>query len=113
MKSLVYAVVAAAAVFAAPVASFAQSNQQPLTRAEVKADLVKVEQAGFNPAARSPYYPADIQAAEAKVNGQSGAQVQAVADTSGYGGSTGGATQSGASARPMNVDGMHPLYFGR
>jgi hypothetical protein len=111
MKSLVYAFVAAA-VLAAPVASFAQSNQQPVTRAEVKADLVKVEQAGFNPASHSPYYPADIQAAEARVNPQSGS-VQAVANTSGYGGNAGGATQSGAIARPMNVDGVHPLYFGR
>ena len=111
MKSLVYAVVAAS-ILAAPIASFAQSNSQPVTRAEVRAELVKVEQAGYNPSRDDVTYPADIQAAEARANPQNGA-VAAVADTSGYGGSAGGATQSGAIARPMNVDGMHPLYFGR
>ncbi|WP_206995605.1 DUF4148 domain-containing protein [Trinickia mobilis] len=111
MKSLVYAVVAAS-ILAAPLASFAQSNQQPVTRAEVRADLVKVEQAGYNPNQDNITYPADIQAAEARVSSQNGA-VAAAADTSGYGGNAGGATQSGAIARPTNVDGIHPLYFGR
>jgi len=66
MKSLIQAV-AIAAVLATPVASFAQSNQ-PLTRAEVRAQLVQIEQAGYSPArGRDPYYPTDIQAAEARV----------------------------------------------
>ncbi|TKC92361.1 DUF4148 domain-containing protein [Trinickia terrae] len=111
MKSLVYAVIAAS-VIAAPIASFAQSSQQPVTRAEVRADLVKVEQAGYNPNRDNITYPADIQAAEARVNAQQGTAVASVADTSGYGGSNGGAVQSGI-AKPMNVDGVHPLYFGR
>ncbi|EDT42733.1 DUF4148 domain-containing protein [Burkholderia ambifaria] len=52
---------------AAPALSFAQSNT-PLTRAQVRADLVRVERAGYNPATgNDPQYPADIQAAEAKV----------------------------------------------
>ncbi|RQZ85899.1 DUF4148 domain-containing protein [Burkholderia anthinoferrum] len=51
----------------APALSFAQSNT-PLTRAQVRADLVRVERAGYNPATgNDPQYPADIQAAEAKV----------------------------------------------
>jgi len=66
MKSLVQAVVIAATL-AAPVAVFAQSNQ-PLSRAQVRADLVQVEKAGYNPALANPYeYPANIQAAEARV----------------------------------------------
>jgi hypothetical protein len=110
MKSLAYAVVAAS-ILAAPLASFAQSNQQPVTRAEVRADLVKVEQAGYQPNGDNLTYPASIQAAEARVGTQNGA-VAAVADTSGYGRDANAATESGI-ARPMNVDGIHPLYYGR
>ncbi|MEX3982522.1 DUF4148 domain-containing protein [Paraburkholderia sp. EG287A] len=66
MKSLIQAVVVAAAL-AAPVAVFAQASQ-PLTRAQVRAELIQLEKAGYNPATgEDPSYPVDIQAAEAKV----------------------------------------------
>jgi hypothetical protein len=48
MKSLIKAV-ALVVVLAAPVVSFAQS-EQPLTRAEVKAQLKQLEAVGYNPA---------------------------------------------------------------
>lgn len=67
MKKILVCFAVAAAALAAPVVSFAQSNA-PLTRAEVRADLVRVEQAGYNPSeANDVNYPADIQAAEAKI----------------------------------------------
>jgi uncharacterized membrane protein len=50
MKSLIQAVVVAAAL-AAPVAVFAQSNA-PLTRAQVRAELVQLEKAGYKPGSR-------------------------------------------------------------
>jgi hypothetical protein len=88
MKSLVKAV-ALVAVFAAPVASFAQS-EQPLTRAEVKAQLKQIEQAGYNPAvATDSTYPADIQAAEARVAAQNNA-------ATGYGPPTAGSSETGS-----------------
>ena len=103
MKSLIQAV-ALAAVIATPVAAFAQS-EQPVTRAEVKAQVLQLEQNGYNPAASvDGQYPADIQAAEARIaaqhaNGQ---------DTSGYGSPTGGSSQSGSGQHPMviNPDGQ-------
>jgi hypothetical protein len=109
MKSLIKAV-AIAAVLAAPVVSFAQSNQ-PVTRAEVRAQLIQLEKAGYNPAtAVDSTYPADIQAAEARVQAQNGAVAQArVADT-GYGASTNGSSQSGAAAKPLNP--AQDVYFG-
>jgi hypothetical protein len=110
MKSLAYAIVAAS-ILAAPLASFAQSNAQPVTRAQVRADLVNVEHAGYTPSGDNLTYPADIQAAEAHVGTQNGA-VAAVADTSGYGRDVGGVSQSGT-ARPMNADGIHALYSRR
>lgn len=57
-------IAAVALAFAAPVASFAQSNQ-PLTRAEVREQIVQLEKAGYNPNVISDSkYPADVQAAE-------------------------------------------------
>jgi opacity protein-like surface antigen len=112
MKSLIKAV-AIAAVLAAPVASFAQSSDQPITRAEVRQQLIQVEQAGYNPAtANDPQYPADVQAAEQRVQAQNPpvAQVQEpVADTSGYGGAVSGSSQSGV-ARPLAQ--QQSVYFG-
>ncbi|MCP3706384.1 DUF4148 domain-containing protein [Paraburkholderia sp. CNPSo 3274] len=88
MKSLVQAVVIAAAL-AAPVAAFAQSNQ-PVTRAQVRADMVQVEKAGFNPARSNPNeYPANIQAAEARVAAQNSA----------VGGVNNGSSQAGQAAQ--------------
>jgi len=87
-------------VLAAPVASFAQT-EQPLTRAEVKAQLKQVEQAGYNPARSSdPDYPADIQAAEARVAAQNGT---AGADGTGYGTTATGSSQAGSSAAGQNM----------
>ncbi|CAB3764690.1 DUF4148 domain-containing protein [Paraburkholderia solisilvae] len=85
MKSLIKAV-ALAAVLAVPAVSFAQSNQ-PVTRAEVRAELVQLEQAGYSPFDSSDaHYPAGVQKAEARV----------IQNTTGYGPSTAGTSQSGA-----------------
>lgn len=90
MKSLVEAVVIAALI-TAPLAAVAQSNQ-PATRAQVRAQLVQLEKAGYNPAtANADDYPANIQAAEARVASQNGA-----AQSSGYGSATNGSSQAGS-----------------
>jgi hypothetical protein len=86
MKSLLQAVVIAAA-FVAPVASFAQSNA-PITRAQVRAELVQLEKAGYHPGDDDVHYPVAVQAAEARVAAQNGAE-------SGYGGVASGTSQSG------------------
>jgi hypothetical protein len=89
MKSLIQAVVVAA-VLAAPDASFAQSNQ-PVSRTQVRAELVQLEKAGYSPHGRDPYYPADIQAAEARVSAQNGT---ARAENASFGGASSGSSQS-------------------
>jgi hypothetical protein len=68
MKALICAALAAA-VFAVPSVSFAQGQNGPVTRAEVKSDLVKLEAAGYRPWVNDIHYPAGIQAAEARVHG--------------------------------------------
>jgi hypothetical protein len=91
MKSLVKAI-AVAAVLAAPVMSFAQSSQ-PVTRAQVRAELVQLEKAGYVPSNSSDtQYPANIQAAEAKVQAANGIE------NSGVGGVADGSSQGGQRA---------------
>ncbi|SAL82936.1 membrane protein [Caballeronia arvi] len=83
-------IAAVALAFAAPVASFAQSNQ-PVTRAQVRAEIVQLEKAGYNPGVISDSkYPADIQAAEARIAAQNGTAQSA------FGGVADGSAQSGA-----------------
>ncbi|CAB3776943.1 hypothetical protein LMG28614_00317 [Paraburkholderia ultramafica] len=104
MKTLISAVVVAAALVV-PVASFAQSNQ-PVTRAQVRAELVQLEKAGYNPAGDHATYPANIQAAQARVDAQDGT---AQAANSGYGAPIAGSSQAG---RPMSGNDRHSIYFG-
>ncbi|QBQ96185.1 DUF4148 domain-containing protein [Paraburkholderia pallida] len=91
MKSLIQAVAVAAALIV-PVASFAQSNG-PVTRAQVRAELVQLEQAGYRPGdGDNATYPKQIQAAEVKVAAQQGAA------SSGYGGVASGSSDAGRPA---------------
>jgi hypothetical protein len=92
MKSLFEAAVIAALI-TAPLAAFAQSSQ-PLTRAEVRADLVQVEKAGYNPNDWI-HYPENIQAAEARVAAEKGG---AQAETTSYGSGSNGSSQVGQRA---------------
>jgi hypothetical protein len=115
MSKIIVGLALAAATLGAPALSFAQSNA-PLTRAEVRADLVRVEHAGYNPARGDDLdYPMDIQAAEAKIATQSDRQLATQA--------VGGVAQNGTSASGVRSPvAMHSscvgpvsfcnLYFG-
>ncbi|SDF87387.1 DUF4148 domain-containing protein [Paraburkholderia phenazinium] len=102
MKSLIQAVVVAAAL-AAPALSFAQSNA-PVTRAQVRAELVQLEKAGYRTGDDDTHYPVAVQAAEARIAAQNGA-------ASGYGGVVSGESESGrgrVSAADWNAMYSHP-----
>lgn len=86
MKSAIAAAVAVV-VLAAPALSFAQQSNAPLTRAQVREQLVQLEKAGYQPGVSSPFYPDDIQAAQARVDAQNA-----------YGSSSNGSSQAGAGA---------------
>jgi hypothetical protein len=107
MKTLISAVVVAAALVA-PVASFAQSAQsnQPLTRAEVRAQLVQLEKAGYNPIGDHTDYPSNLLSAQARIDAQNGS-AQAV--NSGYGSPAVGTSQSG---RSVSSTDRNSVYFG-
>jgi hypothetical protein len=102
MRSTAIAIAAASAL-ALPVTALCQTDAAP-TRAQVRAELQQLEQAGYDPAkGEDPSYPTDIQAAEARVSSESG-----------YGGVTSGASASGSRAitRPATTEEMKQLYFG-
>lgn len=110
MSKFIVGFALAAAMVGAPILSFAQSNA-PLTRAEVRADLVRVERAGYMPGTNDINYPSDIQAAEAKIAAQNDQQIA----NHGVGGvADNGATASGMkSSKPAsNSDGcVGPVSF--
>jgi Domain of unknown function (DUF4148) len=120
IKALIPAVVLASAL-TAPLASFAQQSNAPVTRAQVRAELVQLEKAGWRPAmnmGNNPDYPDGIQAAEAKVAAQNAKTATApapVADASSVGGVVSGSSASGAPAavRTAANDGMKSTYFGQ
>jgi hypothetical protein len=51
-----------------PVLASAQEQGAPVTREQVQAELVALESVGYHPGRPSIHYPADIQAAEAKIH---------------------------------------------
>jgi hypothetical protein len=50
-----------------PAISVACQTNVPMTRAQVRAELVQLENAGYRPNASKLNYPVEIQAAEARV----------------------------------------------
>jgi hypothetical protein len=97
-------IIVSLAVVAAPTFVFAQSQDAPLTRAQVKAELVQLEQAGYSPATgEQANYPSDIQAAEAKV----AAQKKANETNEAYGGGHAGGAASGSGSMRMPMSARH------
>jgi hypothetical protein len=92
MNKFIPAAVVAAA-FAIPAVSFAQ-QAQPLTRAQVRAELIQLEQAGYSPTNDDVNYPQNLQAAEQRVEQQRLAN----SNTSGYGAPAAGTTAAGTAA---------------
>ncbi|WP_175921797.1 DUF4148 domain-containing protein [Burkholderia latens] len=69
--------------------SFAQSNA-PLTRAQVREELIRLEAAGYDPSKGDDgEYPADIQAAQARVAAEEHARMTASAAGAGAPGEIG------------------------
>jgi len=91
------------AVVAIPALSFAQSNP-PRTRADVRAQLVELQNVGYNPSSDHTQYPRNIEAAQARVNAEHGVS------TSSYGPSSSGSSESGSGATGTDVIGLGPIY---
>ncbi|WP_175823913.1 MULTISPECIES: DUF4148 domain-containing protein [unclassified Burkholderia] len=98
MKSLVSAVVAAVALSA----SFGAFAQSTVTRAQVRNELVQLENVGYKPSQASPHYPADIEAAQARVHGM---------DNSGLGSQPAATVEGGAPVVRAQTP-RDSVYFG-
>lgn len=101
MKSLGQFLIVAA-VASAPLAAFAQSNQ-PVTRAQVREELVELHNVGYSPLDDRNSYPTHIQAAEARLAAQQGA----TSNENGYGGTANGVSQTGARADASGIAFKH------
>jgi hypothetical protein len=91
-----FKVLALALVLSAPALTFAQASKTPVSRAEVRNELIQLERAGYKP--NKVKYPADIQAAEARIGAQAQSPNIASRDV---GGTPSGSSQSGG-ARPAS-----------
>lgn len=105
MKRFFICALVLSSALAAPAFAFAQNNT-PVTRAQVKAELIQLEKAGYNPGGEDVNYPQDIQAAEQRV-----AEQQSAAASS-YGSSTNGTSASGMHAGVAPDDAAKTTYFG-
>jgi hypothetical protein len=98
-KSLIPTVIVASALAAPALASAQDNSGSEVTRAQVKGDLIQMEQQGYKPGADRTTYPAPEQAAEQRVEAQKGVEATS------YGPAMSGTSASGA---PMPMDMTHP-----
>lgn len=95
MKTQLISAVLVAVSAAVTSPAFARDNNAPITRAEVRAELVQLEKAGYQPwRANGPHYPDTIQTALARIH-----ENDAVANdvtASGYGSDAGNTSQAGS-----------------
>lgn len=88
-----------------PAAAFAQTSGQPVTHAQIMNELTQLRNDGYVPS--NIHYPADIQAAEARLNASNGASATS---NTGIGGATGETVQSGS--RMTSTANWRSMYSG-
>lgn len=107
MKTRLIAALLVAVSASAAAPAFADAAV--VSRAQVRAELVQLEQAGYRPGrANDPHYPDDLQAALSRIHANDA--VAAYASASGYGNDAAAATQSGS--RPAMRVAERSIYFG-
>ncbi|CAB3746311.1 MULTISPECIES: DUF4148 domain-containing protein [Burkholderia] len=107
MKTRLIAALLVAVSASAAAPAFADAAV--VSRAQVRAELVQLEQAGYRPGrANDPHYPDDLQAALTRIHANDA--VAADASASGYGREAAPATQSGG--RPATRVAERSIYFG-
>jgi len=67
MKTKILPIIAIAASLSAPLFAHAQSNA-PATRASVRAELIQLEKAGYQPDSDQVNYPVNLQNAERRIS---------------------------------------------
>lgn len=126
--NLVRALAAAAVVVSAAVPALSFAQDHTITRAEVRAELVQLQQAGYNAASDNNQYPTNLQAALSRIAASQNANAA-------YGGSANASaagvpaagepaavtpmqhvsnvshvSHSGRASDPQDVVGLEPIY---
>ncbi|SAL22079.1 membrane protein [Caballeronia terrestris] len=105
MKTFLSAAAAVVSLLAAPAFAATPSNA-PLTRAQVKAELTQLEQAGYSVGGEDAHYPEQLQAAEARIAAAPNAGQSA------YGAAAPGSSASGVRA-DADKTGTRATFFGQ
>ncbi|AOR66688.1 hypothetical protein BBJ41_03460 [Burkholderia stabilis] len=93
----------------ASVAAPAFASETTVTRAQVRAELAALQQAGYLPnRPNDPNYPDNLQAALSRIHGNSAGAADTMA--SGYGNDADGAAQSGSRSAVRPAE--RSIYFG-
>ncbi|CAB3746307.1 hypothetical protein GQ57_10310 [Burkholderia sp. MSh2] len=109
MKAQLIAALLVAVSASAVAPAFA--GETTVTRAQVRAELARLQQAGYPlNRATDATYPDDLRAALAQAQAQAGGPLVAGVPDSGYGGTGNGASQSGR--RHMVSVAERSVYFG-
>ncbi|BCZ85612.1 membrane protein (plasmid) [Paraburkholderia terrae] len=112
MKSLLSATVTAL-LLVAPVASFAQQSDRAASRAEVRMELSRLVAAGYRPASDHNRYPANIQAAQQRLDHQQFASSAADAESYLVSTSVGEEAHAALEAgKPSDKSGRDSIYRG-
>jgi hypothetical protein len=106
LKAIIPAIALAAAI-GAPTLANAQQSGDTVTRAAVKADLVQLEQSGYNVEGDHTTYPAQAQAAETRVETNHGVMATS------YGPTVNGSSAAGTRSLVAQPDGARSTYFGQ
>lgn len=126
--NLVRSLVAAAVVVSAAVPALSFAQDHVVTRAEVRAELVQLQQAGYNASSDNNQYPTNLQAALSRIAANQNANANANANAA-YGGSANASeagapaavaaspmkhvarvSHSGRASDPQDVVGLEPIY---
>jgi len=101
MKTQLIAALLVAVSASAAAPAFA--DQAAVSRAQVRAELVQLEQAGYKPEVSDQYYPRALQTAQARVTN---------ADEAGYGAQAAAGVRAGR-AIAIKQEGRDSVYFGQ
>jgi len=108
MKRILIASLLSAAT-ALPVAAFAQSA---VTRAQVRAEQLELQQAGYRGTTSDATYPSELLAAHQRVAARNASRASDSANSSSGPAMSGSSSTGSRTAPAQEIPGFHSIYFG-
>jgi hypothetical protein len=94
---------------ALPAAAFSQTG---LSRAQVRAELVELQQAGYRGTTSDTTYPSELQAAEQRIAARNASGASGAANSGSGPAMSGSSSSGGRVALAQEIPGFHSIYFG-